>query len=116
MMSGNIHCIGVNDRRIDLFESQYAVPNGVSYNSYIIADVKDDWADEARRYYIGIVGKYGKLVLATTVRLLSAPDADSNKQLDALAEELCREYLARQDETANKNDLSALFPLDTMAH
>ena len=33
------------------------------------------------------------------------------KSIDALAEELCREYLARQDETANKNDLSALFNL-----
>ena len=40
MMSGNIHCIGVNDRRIDLFESQYAVPNGVTYNSYVITDRK----------------------------------------------------------------------------
>ena len=30
--------IGVNDRTIDLFESQYVVPNGVSYNSYCILD------------------------------------------------------------------------------
>ena len=29
---------GVNDREIDLFESQYAVPDGVSYNSYVIRD------------------------------------------------------------------------------
>lgn len=32
--------IGVDDREIDLFESQYEVPNGVSYNSYIIIDEK----------------------------------------------------------------------------
>ncbi len=32
--------IGVDDREIDLFESQYVVPNGVSYNSYIILDEK----------------------------------------------------------------------------
>ena len=32
--------IGVNDRTIDLFESQYVVPNGVSYNSYCILDGK----------------------------------------------------------------------------
>ena len=31
---------GVNDREIDLFESQYIVPNGVSYNSYLIMDEK----------------------------------------------------------------------------
>ena len=32
--------IGVDDREIDLFESQYVVPNGVSYNSYLILDEK----------------------------------------------------------------------------
>lgn len=32
--------IGVDDRNIDLFESQYHVPNGVSYNSYLIKDEK----------------------------------------------------------------------------
>ena len=31
----NIFYIGVDDTDIDLFEGQYAVPNGVSYNSYI---------------------------------------------------------------------------------
>jgi len=31
---------GVDDREIDLFESQYVVPNGVSYNSYVILDEK----------------------------------------------------------------------------
>ncbi len=45
----------------------------------------------------------------TTVRILSALNDDSTAQLDALAGELCREYLAKQDSTANKNDLSALF-------
>ena len=32
--------IGVDDKTIDLFESQYVVPNGVSYNSYLIEDEK----------------------------------------------------------------------------
>ncbi len=31
---------GVNDKTIDLFESQYVVPNGISYNSYVIIDEK----------------------------------------------------------------------------
>ncbi|MBR2846459.1 MAG: FprA family A-type flavoprotein [Clostridia bacterium] len=35
-----ISYIGVNDREIDLFEGQYVVPNGMSYNSYIINDEK----------------------------------------------------------------------------
>ena len=33
--------IGVNDKTIDLFESQYTVPNGISYNSYLIRDEKN---------------------------------------------------------------------------
>ncbi|MBE6960623.1 MAG: MBL fold metallo-hydrolase [Ruminococcaceae bacterium] len=45
----------------------------------------------------------------TTVRILSALNEDSRKQVDAMAEELCRDYLAQHEETANKNDLSALF-------
>ena len=32
--------VGVDDKTIDLFESQYVVPNGVSYNSYLIMDEK----------------------------------------------------------------------------
>ena len=32
--------IGVDDTDIDLFESQYVVPNGISYNSYLILDEK----------------------------------------------------------------------------
>ena len=44
-----------------------------------------------------------------TVRILSALDEESLAQLSALADELCKEYLAQQDATANKNDLSALF-------
>lgn len=32
--------VGVNDKTIDLFEGQYAVPNGIAYNSYVIIDEK----------------------------------------------------------------------------
>lgn len=39
-VSDAIKYVGVDDRGIDLFESQYRVPNGVSYNSYIILDQK----------------------------------------------------------------------------
>ena len=45
------------------------------------------------------------------VRILSTLSAESSEQLRLLAEELCREYLAQQDSTANKNDLSALFKI-----
>ena len=45
----------------------------------------------------------------TTVRILSALNAESSKQVEELADELCREYLAQHSDTANKNDLTALF-------
>ncbi len=39
-ISDSIKYIGVDDRDLDLFESQYVVPDGVSYNSYLILDEK----------------------------------------------------------------------------
>lgn len=36
----DVKYIGVNDRKIDLFEGQYIVPNGMAYNSYVILDEK----------------------------------------------------------------------------
>jgi flavorubredoxin len=40
-ITDDITYIGVNDKTIDLFESQYVVPNGISYNSYLIKDEKN---------------------------------------------------------------------------
>ena len=37
-ISDDIIYIGADDKDLDLFESQYIVPNGVSYNSYLIKD------------------------------------------------------------------------------
>ena len=39
-VTDSIKYIGVDDKDIDLFESQYIVPNGISYNSYVILDDK----------------------------------------------------------------------------
>ncbi len=43
------------------------------------------------------------------VTILSALNEDSNAKLEALADELCRDYIAQDGETADKNDLTALF-------
>ena len=45
----------------------------------------------------------------TTVRINSALNDISKQQVEDLADELCKDYLAQHDETANKNDLTALF-------
>lgn len=47
--------------------------------------------------------------LNTTVKIKSAPNAENKEQIKAMAEELCRDYIARSDQKANKNDLTALF-------
>ena len=48
-VSDSVLYVGVNDHEIDLFESQYVVPNGVSYNSYVILDEKTAVMDTADR-------------------------------------------------------------------
>ena len=47
--------------------------------------------------------------LDTTVKILSAINQDNQDQLEAMADELCKEYIAQNDTLANKNDLTALF-------
>ena len=39
-LSNHIFYVGVDDKTIDLFEGQYVVPNGISYNSYLLKDEK----------------------------------------------------------------------------
>lgn len=48
-LSDAVRYIGCDDHEIDLFESQYAVPNGVSYNSYLILDEKTAIMDTVDR-------------------------------------------------------------------
>ena len=45
----------------------------------------------------------------TTVHIKSALNEESAAQIEALADELCKDYMAQSDETADKNDLTALF-------
>ncbi len=49
--------------------------------------------------------------LNTTVRIRSAVNAANKEEIEAMADELCREYIAQSPEAANKNDLSALFKI-----
>ncbi len=68
------------------------------------------WAPLAAKVMRDMLSKCKNLTEAeTTVKIMSALNDESMAQLDALSDELCREYLAQQDSTANKNDLTALF-------
>ena len=68
------------------------------------------WAPMAAKVMRGMLEKSKNITYTdTTVKILSALNAESGEQLSRMADELCREYLAQRDETANKNDMSALF-------
>ena len=68
------------------------------------------WAPLAAKVMRAMLEKSKNLTFTdTTVKILSALNEESTAQLNALVEELCKEYLAQQDTTASKNDLTALF-------
>ena len=71
MKIGNdIYYVGVNDHQVDLFEGQYVVPNGMSYNSYVIMDekiavmdtvdanFKDEWLENVAKVLNGAKPDY----------------------------------------------------------
>ena len=68
------------------------------------------WAPQAAKVMRAKFEKSKNITFTdTTVRIMSALNEESKAQIEAMASELCREYIARQDEMANKNDLNALF-------
>ena len=68
------------------------------------------WAPMAAKIMRGMFDKSKNITFTdATVKILSALNDQSKAQVDDLAEELCREYMARQDHTANKSDMKALF-------
>ena len=70
------------------------------------------WAPMAAKVMKELFAKSKNLTFAeNTVKIMSALNDESTQKLNALADELCMDYLALQDSTANKNDLTALFNL-----
>ena len=68
------------------------------------------WAPMAAKVMKELFAKSKNLTFAeNTVKIMSALNDESTQKLNALADELCMDYLALQDSTANKNDLTALF-------
>lgn len=69
-VTNDILYVGVNDHNVDLFEGQYTVPNGMSYNSYVILDEKiavmdtvdahfrEEWLENVRRVLNGRTPDY----------------------------------------------------------
>ncbi len=68
------------------------------------------WAPMAAKVMRGLLeGSKNITILDKVIRLNSAMNAETKNEIKDVAEELTKEYLARKEETANKNDLKALF-------
>ena len=82
-----------------------------NYRNRTVAFIQNgSWAPLATKVMKGMLEGCKNLTYAENeVTILSALNSDSRDQIKALADELCRDYLAQQSETANKNDLTALF-------
>ena len=67
------------------------------------------WAPMETKVMRGMMEKCKNITYTdATVKIISALNEESSKQLDAMADELCRDYMAMSSDTANKNDMSAL--------
>ncbi len=85
-VTNKIDYIGVNDNTLDLFESQYVVPNGVSYNSYIIKDEKNvimDTVDKraTKEWLENLEDSLGNIVPDYLVISHLEPDHSANIQI-----------------------------------
>jgi flavin reductase (DIM6/NTAB) family NADH-FMN oxidoreductase RutF/flavodoxin len=82
-----------------------------NYRNRTVAFIQNgSWAPMATKVMKGMLEGCKNLTYAENeVTILSALNGESGEQLKALADELCRDYLAQHSETANKNDLTALF-------
>lgn len=70
------------------------------------------WAPLAAKVMHGMLDGCKNLTFTdATVHIRSSLNEESTAQLEAMADELCREYIAQSGDMANKNDMSALFKL-----
>lgn len=84
-----------------------------NYQNRIVGLIENGtWAPLAAKTMRKMLENSRKLTFTdTTVQIKSALNDESSTQLEALANELCKDYLAQQDSTADKNDLTALFKI-----
>ncbi len=81
------------------------------YKNRTVAFVENgSWAPLAAKVMRNMFEKSKNInYVDTVVTIKSALDTESTEMIERLSDELCRDYLAQDSETANKNDLSALF-------
>ena len=101
-ISEDIKYIGVNDKDIDLFEGQYVVPNGISYNSYLIKDEKtvvmdtvdkrksEEWFEKLEKELNGVEPDY---------LVVSHMEPDHSYNIEALARKYPQMKIIGNDKT-----------------
>ena len=101
-ISEDIKYIGVNDKDIDLFEGQYVVPNGISYNSYLIKDEKtvvmdtvdkrksEEWFENLEKELNGVEPDY---------LVVSHMEPDHSYNIEALARKYPKMKIIGNDKT-----------------
>lgn len=84
-----------------------------NYQNRTIAFVENgSWAPLAAKTMRGMLDGCKNINFAkTTVKIKSAMNDENKQQIEALANELCQDYMEQRPETANKNDLTALFKI-----
>ncbi len=83
-----------------------------AYQNRTVALIENgSWAPMAAKVMRDMLSASKIKFTDTTVTIHSAANGEANDRLASLADELCREYLAQKDDTANKNDMSALFKI-----
>ncbi len=90
---------------------QHLIERGFCHRTVAFME-NGSWAPTAAKVMKGMFEKSKNLTFTdTTVRILSAVSQESKQQICSLSRELCKEYLAMQDSTANKSDMTALFKI-----
>ena len=84
-----------------------------SYQNRTIGFIENgSWAPLATKVMKNMLSECKNITYTEAgVRIMSAINNENKDEIEALAEELCQEYIAHDSELANKNDLSALFKI-----
>ena len=84
-----------------------------SYQNRTVAFIENgSWAPLATKVMKNMLAESKNLIYAENgVKIMSAMSAENRDEIEALADELCKEYIAHDSKLADKNDLSALFKI-----
>ena len=82
-----------------------------NYSNRTVAFIENgSWAPQAAKVMRGMLEGCKNITFTdATVHINSSLNDHSKQQIDDLAQELCKDYIAQSGQTANKNDLTALF-------